>query len=59
VTITIEIIVQVVDDILPFTKEDNKCYQKWLTKQKNRAQLSRILKTFAEDGYCNYRFEKK
>jgi hypothetical protein len=49
----------VVDDFLPFTKEDNKCYQKWLTKQKNRAQLSRILKIFAEDGYCNYRFEKK
>jgi DNA topoisomerase VI subunit B len=48
-----------VDDLLPYTQEDKKCMAKSLIKKKNREQLKRILETFIQDPYCDYRFIKR
>lgn len=56
---SVEQITALSEHILPFTKEDNKCLQKQLLKQRNRALLERILKTMVEKPYELYSFDKK
>ena len=46
-------VTEIIDSILPITKEDKECFQKMLIKNVNREKIQKLIEKMKSDPYCN------